>query len=105
MDNISTQQAVEGALTLRLDILRFQERFPSLPAGQTQLPRITWAELERQLTDLSRHSGFSADQVRRVIESLRGKAASAPSELLLRELLIAVSILLEDPPEPRSGVP
>ena len=96
MGNISTQQAVESALTLRRDILEFEERFPPLPSEQTQMPRFTWAELQRQLVDLSQVSSSSAEQVRAAIEPLRLKASSAPPELLLRELLIMASILLEE---------
>jgi len=96
MDNFSPQQAVESARALRRDILEFEEKFPLLPSEQTQMPRFTWAQLERQLEDLSRVSTCSRDQVRSVIAMLRLKALSAPPELLLRELLVAASILLEE---------
>ena len=96
MDNFSAQEAVKGARALRRDILEFQEKFPSLPSEQTQMPRFTWAQLERQLEDLSRLSTSSREQVRSIIAMLRLKALSAPPELLLRELLVAASILLEE---------
>lgn len=98
MDNVVTQQVVESARVLRRDILEFETRFPPLPSGHPPMPRFTWAELQRQLTDLSRLSAYSADQVAAVIEPLRLKALCGPPELLLRELLVTVSILLEEPP-------
>ena len=98
MGNVSTHQVVESVRTLRRDILEFGEKFPALPSEQTAMPRFTWAELQRQLTDLSQVSTYSADHVRTTIEHLRLKAPSVPSELLLRELLITVSILLEEAP-------
>lgn len=106
MDNLVTQQAVETARTLRRDILAFEARFPPLPSEQAPMPRFTWAELQRQLTDLSRPSIYSADQVRTAVEQLRQRAASVPPELLLRELLVTVSILLEESPaEDSSAAP
>lgn len=105
MDNLITPQALESARILRRDILEFETRFPPLRSEQAMMPRFTWAELQRQLTDLCRASAYSADQVRSVIEPLRARAACAPPELLLRELLVTVSVLLEDPADGCSGGP
>lgn len=98
MDSVSTQRALESALTVRRDIQAFGEKFPSPPSEHIQMPRFTWAQLQRQLTDLSDSSTFSADQILAVLEPLRAKAHLVPSELLLRELLVAISVLLEEEP-------
>lgn len=98
MDNVVRQQVVESARVLRRDILDFETRFPPLTSGHSPMPRFTWAQLQRQLTDLSRLSAYSADQVAAALEPLRLKTLSLPPELLLRELLVTAPILLEEPP-------
>lgn len=75
------------------DLERFQARFPPLPEPQQSLPRVTWDQLERQLIDLS---SCPSDAVTTLLAPLKAAHALRPPELLLRELLIVVSILLEE---------
>jgi hypothetical protein len=77
------------------DLERFTKRFPPLPEPQPCLPRITWDQLERQLIDLS---ACPSGEVKALLTPLKSAEAGKPAELLLRELLIVISILLDEAP-------
>lgn len=83
---------------------RFRTRFPALPdqrtdLPRTDLPRTTWDHLQRQLTALS---SCAPDEVEAMLRPIRDAQAGKPPEMVLRELLIAASILLDEaPPAPR----
>jgi hypothetical protein len=87
------RESIRDARWQLSDLERFRTRFPPLPEPQPCLPRITWDQLERQLIDLS---ACPSDEVRAMLAPLKSAEAGKPAELLLRELLIVISILLDE---------
>ncbi len=90
-----TTRAIREASRKALDAQSFRTRFPPLPGQRDDLPRLTWEHLQRQLTDLS---PFTSEEVAAALRPLRSDRAGKPPEMLLRELLIVVSVLLEEAP-------
>ncbi len=85
-----------------LEHRRFRTRFPTLPEPRSDLPRddwprTTWDHLQRQLTALS---SCGPEAVAAMLRPIRDGQTGKPPELVLRELLIAASILLDDAPRP-----
>lgn len=99
---LKLRESIRGARCQLSDLERFQKKFPPLPEPQASLPRITWDQLERQLIDLS---SCPSDEVAALLSPLKATEAGKPPELLLRELLIVVSILLDEdiPRHPGEG--
>jgi len=91
------RESIRDARRQLSDQDRFQAKFPPLPEPHQNLPRITWAHLQRQLIDLST---CSPDEVVAMLVPLRAAQDGKPAELLLRELLIVISILLDEAPRP-----
>ncbi len=102
MDQRKTSDSVTGkasrqAARRTIDAEGFATRFPPLPEPQADLPRITWEHLQRQLADLS---PCTSEEVAATLRPLRDAILGKPPEMALRELLIAVSILLDEAPRP-----
>ena len=93
----ATTKASRQAASRSIDAERFATRFPPHPEPQDDLPRITWEHLQRQLTDLS---PCTSEEVAATLRPVRDTASGKPSEMVWRELLIAVSILLDEAPRP-----
>jgi hypothetical protein len=89
------RESIRDARRQLSDQERFQAKFPPLSEPQQSLPRITWDQLERQLIDLS---ACPSDEVVAMLAPLRSAQDGKPAELLLRELLIVISILLDEAP-------
>lgn len=90
-----TWTAIREMSRQAVDARRFQTRFPPLQEPRHDLPRMTWEHLQRQLTDLS---PCTPDEVAAMLRPLREARAGKPPEMLLRELLIVVAILLDEAP-------
>jgi hypothetical protein len=56
---------------------------------------MTWEHLRRQLTDLS---PCTSEEVAALLRPLKEARGGKPTEMVLRELLIVVSILLDEAP-------
>jgi hypothetical protein len=91
------ETAIRETSRRALDVQRFEMRFPPLPKPRHDLPRMTWEHLQRQLTDLS---PCTSEEVAALLRPLKEMRGGKPTEMVLRELLIVVSILLEDAPRP-----
>lgn len=89
--------AVDRALVVRRDIERFQRAWPSLDAWEDVLPGFSWAELERQLSNLSAgpHGAFVASGL---VRSVRQSAGAKPPEMVLREILCMAGALINGVP-------
>lgn len=74
---------------------RFRTRFPGAPEPRPNLPGTTWDHLQRQLTALS---SCAPEEVEAMLRPIREAQAGKPPEMVLRELLIAASILLDEAP-------
>lgn len=98
MGDVSTIEAVERARALRAEIRAFEAQWPDPPSGQSQMPRFTWEQLERQLSALSTSPTSSAQVIAGLIADLKNRASLVPPEMLLRDLLLVTSGLLEETP-------
>lgn len=87
--------AIREASRQAVDARRFRTRFPPLTGTRHDLPRITWDHLQRQLTDLS---PCTSDEVAAMLRPLKRASSGKPPEMVLRELLIVVAILLDEAP-------
>lgn len=80
-----------------VEVRRFRLRFPASPGPRPNLSRTTWDHLQRQLTALST---CDPAEVEAVLRPIRDSQAGKPPEMVLREVLIAASILLDEAPRP-----
>ena len=87
--------AIREASRQAVDTRRFRTRFPPLPGTRHDLPRMTWEHLQRQLTDLS---PCTSEEVAAMLRPLKRASNGKPPEMVLRELLIVVAILLDEAP-------
>jgi hypothetical protein len=87
------RKAVQTAAWQRAEIERFQASWKPLNGGSIPMPGFTWSELERQLCDLAPQQSRTASTL---VSAIRKQAAFKPSEMVLREVLIAASVLMDD---------
>ncbi len=87
-----TETAIRAAARSASEAQSFLTRFPPLTGAN--VPSFSWANLQRQLADLSTHTPREIEALLRPLRS-----TTKPPEMLLRELLIVVAILLMDPPQ------
>lgn len=93
--HIGASLAIREASRRAVDARRFQTRFPPFPETRNDLPRMTWEHLQRQLTDLS---SCGPEEVAAMLRPLWETRDGKPPEMFLRELLVVVSILLDEAP-------
>jgi hypothetical protein len=104
-ENHENRAAVNRALRLRREIDDFENRWPTLAKRDECLPPISWAQLERQLVDLSA-TPAQADMARHLVSASRKLAAFKPAEMVLREILCMTWVLLDEnfrPEEPSAA--
>ena len=63
-------------------------------AAQPAMPVFTWGELERQLLDLAPDE--LAPMVRDLVSAVRKEAPPKPPEMVLREILVIASTVLDE---------
>jgi hypothetical protein len=89
-------RAVIGrALRLRREIDDFETKWPTLAKREEGLPGFSWAQLERQLVDLSA-TPAQADMARHLVSATRKLAPFKPAEMVLREILCLTWVLLDE---------
>jgi hypothetical protein len=84
----------------REEITRFQQSWTPLQSDQTPMPTFSWAELERQLVDLTAERSTTASTL---VSAIRKQSRFKPPEMVLREVLIAASVLMDDSFHPDLG--
>lgn len=82
----------EGLLRIREEVERLLVDTMDLEAP---LPRFTWAQVERQLTELAASDEIRAS-VRTHVAAHRKQAWCKPPELVLRELLCLAWVMLDE---------
>ena len=92
--------AVGQALRMREEVAAFERRWPAPQHGET-VPGFTWAQLERQLADLT-EPPVKAAMARDLVSALRKMSQFKPPEMVLREILCMSWALLDEgfQPEP-----
>lgn len=99
--NFDNRAVIGRALRLRREIDDFEARWP-IPADRDEtIPTFSWAQLERQLVDLSA-TQQQADMARHLVSATRKLAPFKPAEMVLREILCMTWVLLDEnfKPEP-----
>ena len=93
--NFDNRAVIGRALRLRREIDDFETRWPISEAKEENLPSFSWAQLERQLTDLAA-TPAQASMVRHLVSGTRKLAPFKPSEMVLREILCLTWVLLDE---------
>lgn len=93
--------ALGRAIAAREEVERFQTRWPPIPDGEL-VPTFTWAELERQLADLSQDP-VKAAMARELVSATRKQATFKPAEMVLREILCLAWALLDEDFQPATS--
>jgi hypothetical protein len=101
LDILWRREAIRQALFLREEIARFQASWPELDMPATPMPSFTWEQLERQLRDLA-GAPVKAGMAESVVSATRKQARFKPPEMVLREILLLASTLLDDGFQPGS---
>lgn len=93
----SAQQraAVTRALHLRQEAEDFERRWPTPRMSEAMLPAVSWAQLERQLADLT-DTPAKAAMARDLVSATRKMAEFKPPEMVLREILCLAWTLLDE---------
>jgi hypothetical protein len=99
--NFDNRAVIGRALRLRREIDDFEARWPTPVERDESIPSFSWAQLERQLVDLSA-TQQQADMARHLVSATRKLAPFKPSEMVLREILCMTWVLLDEnfKPEP-----
>lgn len=95
IENHENRAVMNRALRLRREIDDFEARWPTLAKRDEALPPINWAQLERQLVDLSA-TPAQADMARHLVSATRKLAPFKPAEMVLREILCMTWVLLDE---------
>lgn len=103
-EDAARRAAVQRALQLRQEAEAFERRWPAPRATQAMLPPVSWAQLERQLADLT-DTPIKAAMARDLVSATRKMAEFKPPEMVLREILCLAWTLLDEgfQPEFRDG--
>ncbi|HEY8573499.1 hypothetical protein [Phenylobacterium sp.] len=99
--NFDNRAVIGRALRLRREIDDFEARWPNPTERDESIPTFSWAQLERQLVDLSA-TRQQADMARHLVSATRKLAPFKPPEMVLREILCMTWVLLDEnfKPEP-----
>ena len=104
MTHLSSEQtqAIKSAIYLRSEVARFRQVWPE-PQGELRpMPPFSWEELERQLADLAA-TPEKAEAARTLVSATRKQASFKPSEMVLREVLEAAFVVMDEEFRPRLG--
>jgi len=96
--------AIRQALRMRREAEAFERRWPTAMTSEPMLPAVSWAQLERQLADLT-DTPAKAAMARDLVSGLRKMSPFKPPEMVLREVLCLAWALLDESfqPEPEGG--
>ena len=93
------QRAVRSALWLRGEVARFRQAWPAQDVAQRPMPPFSWEELERQLADLAA-TPAKAQAARTLVSATRKQSAFKPPEMVLREVLEAAFVVMDEDFQP-----
>lgn len=99
--NFDNRAVIGRALRLRREIDDFEARWPSPVERDETIPTFSWAQLERQLVDLSATTQ-QASMARHLVSATRKLAPFKPPEMVLREILCMTWVLLDENFKPDS---
>lgn len=102
--NFDNRAVIGRALRLRREIDDFEARWPIPTERDESIPTFTWAQLERQLVDLSA-TRQQADMARHLVSATRKLAPFKPPEMVLREILCMTWVLLDENFKPEAEGP
>lgn len=84
---------IRKATMIREAVTRFERDWPRLTL-RPPMPGFAWTELERQLLDLAPQD--LRPVVRDLVSAVRKEASTKPPEMVLREVLIIASTVLDE---------
>jgi hypothetical protein len=93
--NFDNRAVISRAIRLRREIDDFEARWPKATQRDESIPTFSWAELERQLVDLSATSQ-QASMARHLVSATKKLAPFKPPEMVLREILCMTWVLLDE---------
>jgi hypothetical protein len=93
--NFENRAVIGRALRLRREIDDFETRWPTSAERDEAIPNFSWAQLERQLVDLSATTQQAA-MARHLVSATRKLAPFKPPEMVLREILCMTWVLLDE---------
>jgi len=93
--NFENRAVIGRALRLRREIDDFETRWPTTAERDETIPSFSWAQLERQLVDLSATTQQAA-MARHLVSATRKLAPFKPPEMVLREILCMTWVLLDE---------
>ena len=102
LDEAEHLKAIEQALRLHREGASFRRTWPESTAAEAPMPRFTWAQLERQLTDLAGSSDKAAITAP-LVSAMRKQAPWKPPEMVLREILCLAWTLMDESFQPELG--
>ncbi len=104
-NNLTSRSAAEGratlgnALRLRREVEAFESNWPNTDTAAAPVPTFSWAQLERQLVDLT-DSPVKAAMAKDLVSATRKMATFKPPEMVLREILCLTWALLDEDFQP-----
>ena len=96
---IQFSRAAVQALPFRRETSAFDQTVPGPPEREILTPTFTWAQLERQLADLSGAPARAAITPA-LVSALRKQARWKPPEMVLREILCLAWTLMDESFQP-----
>jgi hypothetical protein len=98
------RSTVRRAIALRHEVETFEARWPEPKPEEALVPAFSWAQLERQIADLT-DTPLKAAMARDLVSATRKMARFKPAEMVLREILCLTWALLDEgfQPQPSSG--
>ena len=96
------QQAIKSAIWLHGEVARFRRAWPEPEGAQRPMPPFTWEALERQLADLA-VTPEKAEAARTLVSATRKQARFKPAEMVLREVLEAAFVVMDEDFMPSLG--
>ncbi len=100
------RQAIKSAIWLHGEVARFRRAWPEPEGAQRPMPPFSWEALERQLADLAA-TPEKAEAARTLVSATRKQASFKPAEMVLREVLEAAFVVMDEdfmPSPGRNGV-
>ena len=96
------RQAIKSAIWLHGEVARFRRAWPEPEGAQRPMPGFSWEALERQLSDLAA-TPEKAEAARTLVSATRKQASFKPAEMVLREVLEAAFVVMDEDFKPSLG--
>ena len=96
------REAIKSAIWLHGEVARFRRSWPEPEGAQRPMPAFSWEALERQLADLAA-TPEKAEAARTLVSATRKQASFKPAEMVLREVLEAAFVVMDEDFMPSLG--